>query len=342
MTYNHNNREPAMNRNFLKPGSSLHQSGYQAGFSLLELLVVLTISGFIVSAAAPRFAGIAGQGLETVTRKNMSDLVNYITADLQNNGAYPAGMINIVSVDGGTGDYHKPMVSDQDPDNGPEVLGYPMDRRHRFFIHYLNADEAAELKSMGVVYVYNYNSPYDRDVAVAAPHMQPVAAGVAVLMTGGGDADNDGIIAAPDEVSLEERDRAHPDKLFRMVFGLGPETSLIKRGLVHNASTCPESGLVPINHVWQWYSLLVPRLAATERRLKTDDPLDTGGTVTGYGVTGAKTAEQLVFAIQRTVDAYARQDRSFFEVMDAEGAGHPGGKMTGWGLDFNGNGAIDY
>ncbi len=339
MTNNHNNRKPAMNRKFLKPGTSLHCFGHQAGFSLLELLVVLTISGFIVAVAAPRFAGLAGQGLETVTQKNMSDLVNYITADLQNNGAYPAGMINIVSVDGNTGDYHKPMVSDQDPDNEPEVLGYPMDRRHRFFIHYLNEDEAAELKSLGVVYVYNYNSPFDRDVAVGSPHMQPVAAGVAVLMTGGGDSDNSGAID-PDEISLEEPDRAHPDKLFRMVFGLGPETSLVKKGLVHNASTCPESGLVPINHVWQGYSLLLPRLAATERRLKTDDPLENQGVLTAYGVTGTRDPAQLTGALRRTVDAYARQDPAFFEVMDSEGATHPRGEMTGWGLDFDGDGEI--
>ncbi|WP_319406551.1 type II secretion system protein [uncultured Desulfosarcina sp.] len=211
----------------------------RSGFTLLEVLVVLTILGFVMAMASTRFGGITRESLATMTQQNMTDLINYITADLQRNGKYPSGMINIVSVDSSAGTYHKPMVSDRNPDNEPEVLGYDMDHRYRLFLHYLNESEAAELRSLGVVNIYNYNSPNDRNVATGSPFMDKVAAGVAVLMTGGGDADNDGTIVSA-EVDTAESDRRHPDELFRILFGLGPETSLIKNGLVLNASTCPE------------------------------------------------------------------------------------------------------
>lgn len=312
------------------------------GFTLLELLVVLTVLGFVAAMTAPRLAGVTAQGLRTTTEMNMAGLIDFLTMDLQRDGKYPFGMINIVSVDSTTGLYHKPMVSDQDPDNAPEVLGFAMDRRHRFRLHYLNEAEAAELRGLGVVHVYNYNSPHDRNVAVlgGSPQMQPVAAGVAVLMTGGGDADNNGVID-PAEVAAEEANRAYPDQLFRIVLGLGQETSLIRDGLVFNAPTCAESGMRPINYVWQYYSLLLPRLAATAQRLRTDLPLGPSGELTAYGTVGDRTAPELTATLRRTVDVYAGQHRAFFAVMDAEGATRPGGDLIGWGLDFDGNGDVN-
>jgi len=280
-----------------------------SGFTLLELLVVLTIMGFLIAMVAPRLAGISAQGLYTVTQTNMDRLVDLITADLQANGKYPTGMINIVSVDGGTGDCHKPMISDRDPDTGYEVLGFNMDQRHRFFLHYLSLAEAAELRALGVVHVYNYNSPFDRNVVPSSPSMEAVDAGVAVLMTSGGDSDGDGAID-PAETDQTERDRSHPDEMFRLVFGLGPETSLIKRGLIHGASTCPESGLAPINYEWTWYSLLLPRLKATQDRLRADDPLGAaGGMITDYAVEGMPAAAALATAARREVNAYAARTK---------------------------------
>lgn len=312
-----------------------------SGFTLLELLAVLTIMGFLLAMVAPRLAGISAQGLYTVTQTNMDRLVDLITADLQKSGKYPTGMINIVSVDGGTGVFHKPMISDQDPDTGYEVLSHNMDQRHRFFLHYLSPAEAAELRALGVVHVYNYNSPFDRNVVPASPSMEPVDAGVAVLMTAGGDSDNDGVIEAS-ETDQTERDRSHPDEMFRLVFGLGPETSLIQRGLIHGASTCPESGLAPINYEWKWYSLLLPRLKATQDRLRVDNPLGApDGLLTAYAVEGMPAAAALATAARREVDAYAAQNKAFFAVLDSEGAVTPTVDMTGWGIDFNADGDIN-
>lgn len=312
---------------------------FREGFTLLELLLVLTILGMVVAMTAPRLAGVTAGGLSTTTRMNMARLSDLITVDLQKDGKYPSGLINIVSVDT-FGVYHTPMVSDQDPDNDPEVLGYNMAARHRPRVHYLDEAEAAELRALGVLHVHNYNSPHDRNVAVlpGSPHMQPVVAGVAVLMSGGGAAGmTEPIVADP-----AEADRGRADELFRILLGLGSETSLIADGLSFNAPTCPESGLKPINYVWQYYSLMLPRLAATEKRLRRDDPLGLGsGAVIAYGVLGAQDAGRLSAVMRRGVDVYAGQHPAFFSLMDAEGRTRPGGEMVGWGLDFNGDGNVD-
>jgi hypothetical protein len=309
----------------------------------MEVLVVLTVLGFLLAMVAPRLAGTSAQALAVTTRTNMDILTSMVTNSLQKTGKYPTGMINIVSVDNTTGAYSKPQISDLNPSTGLEVLGQAMDERHGLRIHYLNEAEAAELRALGVTHVYNYNSPFDRDVTVGQyMYKQPVQAGMAVLMTGGG-ATEGGTF----EVSSQESDRAHPDELFRMVFGLGGDTSLIRDGMIYNAPTCAESGLDPINYAWKWYSLLLPRLKATQERLLVEDPLNSlgiiepKGVLTAYAVHGKKSADQLNTAARRSEDVYARQHHSFFVLLDAEGATRPGVDMTGWGLDLNNNGAIE-
>lgn len=308
----------------------------------METLVVLSVLGFLVAMVAPRLAGTTAQGLETVTRTNMARLVGFITTEYQRSGKYPSGMVNIVSVDGDTGIYHKPMLSDQDPETGLEVLGVKMDERHRFRVHHLNQAEADELRAMGVLHVYNYNSPHDRDVSPHSPTMEPVTAGIAVLMTGGGDVDDDGVIA-PGEIDVTEDGRAHPEELFRMAFGLGQETSLVKSGMIFGPSTCPESGMNPVNYDWMWYSLLLPRLQATAKRLEADDPLGSGdsGLVTAYAVAGKAAAPELTGVYRRETALYPAQNRAFFAVMDSEGEVFPTLDMEGWGVDFDEDGGVD-
>jgi hypothetical protein len=131
--------------------------------------------------------------------------------------------------------------------------------------------------------------------------------------------------------------------MFRMIFGLGSETSLVKKGLIHGASSCPESGMTPINYEWKWYSLLLPRLESTAKRLANDDPLGIGdkGSVIAYAATGTHSAAELSAVTQRRENTYEAQNSVFFAIMDSEGEVLPTLDMTGWGIDFSGNGDID-
>ncbi len=311
----------------------------QSGFTLVEILVSLTILGFMMAMVATRMGGIAAEGIDDVTRMNRKLLLEFITVHLQHTGRYPAGMVNIVSVDRNTGVYYKPQTSDQDPETGVEVLSFEMDRKHKLRIHYLDAAEAAELREMGVVRVYNLNSPYDRNVPVPSPTMQPVTAGVAVLMIGGGDTNRNGVIEAG-EVDATETDWGEPDLDFRILFGLGTETQLIKDGVLHNASTCPESLTDPINYVWKWYSLVLPRLKATSNRLKADMPLGASAEFNMYAASGGKVSAQLTTVRRAAFDLYASHPKAFFGIMCARGDTLPESEERAWGIDFNGDGDV--
>jgi hypothetical protein len=302
--------------------------------------VVLALLSFLIAMTAPRLTSMVTAGQAVTRETSMSRLIDLLTVHLQQTGVFPALVINLVSVDTG-GIFHKPMVSDRDKNNGAEVLAHAMDRRHGLRLHVLSPAEAKELRDLGIHTVINLNSPADRNVAgLASPgQLQPVAAGVAVLMTGGGDSNGNGIIEEA-EIDLTEADRAHPSELFRIVFGLGPETVPARGGLAFHAATGPQSTLRPLDAVWPYFSLLLPRLKATTQGLELNPPAALGsGDLTAYRVRGSAADTSRI--MRRTVNVYARQHPAFFAVMAPEGSTRPQGDLSGWGLDFNGNGAID-
>lgn len=311
------------------------------GFTLLEIVMSLAILGFIMSLVVARFGGIPARALETTGKTNEARLTNFISAYIRDHGKYPGGLINIVSTDIASGKLLKPMVSDQDPDSGMEVISFESDSRCRFGIHYLNDAEAAELRGMGIGHLYNLNSRYDRNVADKAPSMEEVDAGTAVLMIGGGDSDDDGIIAAA-EVNTSEEGWGENDLNFCMVFGLGNESDLVKNGYISNIAFCPLSTIALKDHAYKRYSIVIPRLKATSARLRKDNP---------YGMAKFKTfklktplsadAASLALVTRREVDLYEFQPAWFFSILDSYGKRfHPLGGEGFWGVDFDGDGDV--
>nr|NJM04253.1 prepilin-type N-terminal cleavage/methylation domain-containing protein [Desulfobacula sp.] len=186
------------------------------GFTLLEILVVLTIMGFLIAMVAPRLAGISGGAVDTVCDSNQNRMTTMMSGFFEKTNRFPDKLTNLVEEVTAT-TYQIPAVSDDDPDNGAETLAAEFMSRNHFRIHYLTADEAAELKNMGIVSVFNLNAydaytdanalkttynntpssdatnPGPNDVALAAsitkaPKMEKVtvAEGVAVAMVGVG------------------------------------------------------------------------------------------------------------------------------------------------------------
>ena len=312
-----------------------------AGFTLMEVLIVLSILGFIMAMSAPRFAGITAEAMNTAGRMNEAKLIKFITAYFQDTGKYPGGLINIVSTDQDSGEYLKPEVSDQDPDNGMEVLAYDFDQRCRLVVHYLDEDEAQELRAMGIVHVYNLNSAYDSTVSNPSPVMEKVDAGTAVLMIGGGDSDNDGSIDAS-EVDTDEPGWGENDLNFCIVFGLGPENDLINQGYLFNASTCPHGIFGQRNFDYAWYSLVLPRLSATSNRLETDNPLSSD-IFTSFAMDSSTSATvaDLSLAKAREINLYEAQSPAFFTVINSIGEKfHPSSGAGFWGIDFDSDGDI--
>jgi prepilin-type N-terminal cleavage/methylation domain-containing protein len=265
----------------------------QQGFTLLEILVVLTIMGFLIAMVAPRLAGISGDAVDTVCDSNQNRMITYMSSFFEKTNRFPTKLTNLVE-ETAAGAYQIPAVSDDDPDNGAETLASEFFARNHFVIHYLNENEAAELKNMGIVKVLNLNaydayvedgsaikSGYDETAATGpndvdlqasvtkAPTMEEadVAEGLAVAMVGAGSAN---ITDAPAAVAgLTERGWGEPDWFGRIVLGMGPECSLVTSGIVANAAHCPGGIQNADNVTYNDYNLVIPRLPATATRMAT-------------------------------------------------------------------------
>ncbi|WP_300672534.1 type II secretion system protein [Desulfoluna sp.] len=262
----------------------------QDGFTLLEILVVLTIMGFLIAMVAPRLAGISGGAVDTVCDSNQNRMVTYMSSFFEQTNRFPNKLTNLVIEDGiiaaGTaGKYQIPMTSDQDPENGAEVLAAEFYERNHFHIHVLNDDEAKELKKMGIVKVFNLNDysgqndagddftgdETTNDIAndlVLAADRKPVMESVTVkedlgvAMVGCGIADANFVAT-----NKTERGWGEPEFIGRIVLGMGPECSLITSGIIGNAAHCPGGIQNTDNCTYNDYSLVLPRLEATAARM---------------------------------------------------------------------------
>ncbi|MBE1426216.1 prepilin-type N-terminal cleavage/methylation domain-containing protein [Desulfomicrobium macestii] len=343
----------------------------QAGFTLLEILVVLTIMGFLIAMVAPRLAGISGDAVDTVCDSNQNRMVSMMSGYFEKTSRFPNKLTNLVE-EIGANTYQLPAVSDDDPDNGPETLASEFMDRNHFRMHYLNAREAAELKTLGIVSVLNlnaYDAMDDDNGAVKSGFTQAddlgytyvaanarnasmdsvlIDSGIAVAMVGMGAEDN-----ADDptfDVHTDERNWGEPDWFGRIVLGFGPENGLVTSGIVANAAHCPGGIQNTDNVTYNDYNIVLPRLEATAERIET-------GTLTDFTATPSKLvavayddepAADYVIATNgdnlkvRTFDITTAQPKWQYATQCPEGHMFPADDEEFWGIDIAGTvGNID-
>ncbi|GAB6096254.1 hypothetical protein JCM14469_25070 [Desulfatiferula olefinivorans] len=236
------------------------------GFTLLEILVVLTIMGFLIAMVAPRLAGISGGAVDTVCDSNQSRMIQMVSAFYERAGKAPNKLTNIVVQDVTAGTYAIPTVSDGNEDNGPETLSDEFAERVAPEIHYLTAAEVDDLADMGIRRVFNLNS-YDNSGIAAADQgtpmaEMPLAAGMGVMMSGIGAALGADFTAPAADIT----NYGEGDFLGRIVFGFGPENSIVTSGLVANAAHCPGGIQNADNVTYNDYNIVLPRLQGTVDR----------------------------------------------------------------------------
>ncbi len=282
------------------------------GFTLLEILVVLTIMGFLIAMVAPRLAGISSEAVDTVCDTNQNRTITMVAAYFERTGKFPNKLTNLVAVEGTDWDdatYYTPSVSDGDPDNGQETLAAEFGERVHPMIHYLSADEAQELADMGIKKLFNLNA-YDNFTTDGTDHgpdgTTPIADAnqgnpmeevtpddvdyttgqFAVMMSGMG-VDSAGAWQTETLTGFGEA-----QFLGRIVLGFGPENGLVTSGIVTNAAHCPGGLQNSDNITYNDYNLIVPRLQSTVDRLDETTPeiTDLATSITGiqyaaYGYT---------------------------------------------------------
>lgn len=256
----------------------------QQGFTLLEILVVVAIMGFLVAMVAPRFAGITDGTIDVVCDTNQQRMVSAVSTYYENKGSLPGGMVNLVDFDDSDDSYKRPTHTGELElsDEGTATFFEEFYDRNLFKIHILNDAEAREMRGLGVASVYNLNAynyegidttEYTDSIAeenqVQALQRVSVADELGVLMIGMGADDNtadltgDAILDA--EGLLPHLGWGNPEWLGRIILGVGPDSTLIKEGMISAAGLCP-GGINNEQVSWNNYNVVLPRLEATTAR----------------------------------------------------------------------------
>ena len=251
--------------------------GASGGFTLIELIIVIAVMGFLVAMIVPRLAMITEGASDTACDTNQTRL-RQVVANLQEaTGQLPNYLTNLVTVVGTT--YYKPCVDDNDKDTGKEALSRDMDQYMHLCLHTLSAEEAEEIKDLGIMKVFNLNLSKDVDPDFAGPdsdqpYMQliDVAEGVGVMMIGAGDmVDGTDGWSQNDTVWYNTYDEfgTPPDLIYRIAFGVGKDSSLVKDGQLQHAALCP-NGMRRADHfIYNNYNIVLPRLKSTVDELST-------------------------------------------------------------------------
>ena len=291
----------------------------EGGFTLLEILVVLTIMGFLVAMVAPRLGFLGDDASEVVCNSNKGRYRTYVsTFGNRNNGLFPNKLTNLLVMDGSSSTAWVAPASDDNPDNGKEVLSKGHNMMYKFMPHRLNAAEAEELKSLGIDTMFTLNDYTGLNVSgwnnitnfnkqsgaanrypdtIPTDNQQPYMAETAVVegawvtMAGCGATGTTGNFAGPHSVARLESKWAYRDLFARIIFSIGPESELVTSGIISNAAHCPGSIINSDNFTYGEYYLILPRLGATVKRFED------GASFTPGSLTIAESALQSVTGI---------------------------------------------
>ncbi len=270
----------------------------QAGFTLLEMLVVVMIMGFLLAMIAPRFASIFGDSEDTVCDSNIKNTRQFVAGFEMAHNKLPNNLLNPVLCNAAGNTFSGVGVGDPAID-GNEAFTAAFVERITAGLYALNAAEAQELRELGVTTVLAYNNTGDAGakidpfagnatLAEIGRELQevPVAAGVRVLMIGAstnnaGAVTNQVAVNATTHAALTSgivdginNHIAHPWWMYRIFMGIGPNSELVTSGYAQSTGNCPSfERAVSEFTTWGHYCLVMPRLAATIERVSETDGL---------------------------------------------------------------------
>jgi prepilin-type N-terminal cleavage/methylation domain-containing protein len=182
------------------------QKGLRSGFTLIEILVVLVIMGFLVAMVAPKLSGVVDSAVGTTDDTNQKRLRDIMGVYVKQNNAMPTGLVDMITF---TTDFTPANVRIPEEDNGDKItkefISATIIDRMKPKVHYLNDLEAKELVDMGIKGVFNLARV--TSIALAGGQAEPanieeemvrhaIVADHPVFMIGVGDSNDDGAIDA--------------------------------------------------------------------------------------------------------------------------------------------------
>ncbi len=246
--------------------------GTASGFTLLEMIVVLVIMGFMVAMIAPRFSTVGQEAVDTVCDTNNRG-VRFALGRYQMRH-YDGLPNNVISLVNQTAASTYVIPANGGTAEAPKSLADEFVERNTPMLHILSSGEADELiNAYGIDTALIWNNANDVTLHAGATPMQAVTinplGGMPVAMVGAGYNGSWQLNAAfPVGTSVSNgKPHGNPYWLYRIMLGLGPDNSLVEENLLEGAALCPggiqNAAVVDYNY----YVMIVPRLAATVTRL---------------------------------------------------------------------------
>ena len=115
-----------------------------AGFTLIELMVVIVIIGMLAAIVVPRFMGAAGKAASTSAKAQISSFKTALQLYKLDNGSYPKtseGLDALLKNDKGRNYLEQDMIP-KDPWGNAYIYACPGQGGHDFEISSLGADAA--------------------------------------------------------------------------------------------------------------------------------------------------------------------------------------------------------
>jgi len=149
----------------------------RGGFTLIEILVVLVIMGFLVALVAPKLAGVVDGAVKTTNDTGLQRFSDAMNSYLTKKASIPPALTNLVSVGGVMPDGSDYVANsgkivataDYNEANGVEALSEEFSTRMLPMTHFLNVAEAKELKTLIGAAVMNLEArdPADSNKSVS-------------------------------------------------------------------------------------------------------------------------------------------------------------------------------
>ena len=248
------------------------------GFTLLEMLVVIMIMGFLLAMIAPKLLGVFQDAEDTICDSNIKESKKYVSAFETQYSKLPDKMMVPAYYDDTAGAWHGPTEENVIAD-GNEVFTSAILERIRLMPHVLNVDEVDEIvNDLGIREVVVLNNSDDADGPAGlwggAPandasqfcliDLTAAPAGMTWPMIGGGDNVGDGTgWANHADWNAVGEDIADPKWAYRLILGIGPDSELMHR-IIAAEGQCPSFERAAADDtMWGWYVVVLPRLQET-------------------------------------------------------------------------------
>jgi prepilin-type N-terminal cleavage/methylation domain-containing protein len=282
----------------------------QGGFTLMELLMVIVILGFLLGMLVPRLASVTGDAIDNVCDSNNKGMRYFTKTFLDQKGHLPNDMVNLINQTGASA-YALPLIEDRNVDNGAETIAREFYQRNHPVAHVLTEDEADELVGeLGIATVRNLNdfegSGHDANAvpgtAVTAQTAQTNSADVrpyaSVTVTTGLNVAMVGDVTVDptswDAAFEGDYPKGNPNWFGRIILGVGKDCELVTSGMIQAAALCPGGVQNADNVTFNNYCIILPRLEATVKANTVADfaMTDAGDTTAGEQIEIAWEAQE--------------------------------------------------